>query len=106
MTQVEIRLDGRVYRIACEDGQEQRLVELAEIVDGHISAIIRQLGHVGHGRLLAMASLLITDELVNLRESADQATADVREEDREQAAETMERLAGRIEALAERLDQS
>ena len=33
MAQVDVSVNGQSYRIACEDGQEDRLVDLAAMVD-------------------------------------------------------------------------
>ncbi|WP_439515627.1 cell division protein ZapA [Oceanibaculum nanhaiense] len=63
MASVEVSINGRFYRIACEDGQEQRLIRLAGSVDEKVSSLVEQVGQVGDTRLLVMASLLIADEL-------------------------------------------
>ena len=68
MAQVEITINSKNYRIACEDGQESRIASLAAMVDSHVKDLVGQIGQIGDTRLLVMASLLIADELVDLRE--------------------------------------
>ena len=106
MAQVEIMVNGQSYRIACEDGQEQRLGELARMVDAHVGDLVEQVGQVGHTRLLVMASLLVADELVDLREAANEISEDGADKDSIRAIKAMSRVSGRLEAIAERLDQA
>ena len=44
MGQVDITVNGKAYRIACEDGEEQRLEDLAGVVDGHVQELVAQVG--------------------------------------------------------------
>jgi cell division protein ZapA len=67
MGQVAITLNDRTYRLVCDDGEEDRLVDLAQIVKGKIDALRADVGHVGDERLMLMAALLIADELVEAR---------------------------------------
>jgi cell division protein ZapA len=106
MAQVEIIINGQSYRIACEDGQEQRLGELARMVDAHVGDLVDQVGQVGHTRLLVMASLLVADELADLRESAGEMAADGDDSDSSHAIEAMGRASSRLETIADRLDQA
>ena len=63
MPQVGIVINGRSYRIACDDGQEEHLKELAQLVDKRVAELVATMGQVGDTRLLVMASLLVADEL-------------------------------------------
>jgi cell division protein ZapA len=67
MGQVLVNVNGRSYRFDCGDGEEARLNELAAIVKARIDALTQQYGHVGSERLMLMAALLITDELLDAR---------------------------------------
>ncbi|MDA9975911.1 cell division protein ZapA [Alphaproteobacteria bacterium] len=106
MAQVEIMVNGQSYRIACEDGQEQRLGDLARIVDAHVGDLVEQVGQVGHTRLLVMASLLVADELVDLQEAANEISEDGADIASMRAIEAISRVSGRLEAIADRLDQA
>jgi cell division protein ZapA len=65
MAQVGVRINGRQYQVACEDGQEAHLQKLAAYIDDRVSELVRDVGQVGDARLLVMASLLIADELAD-----------------------------------------
>lgn len=106
MAQVEITINSQSYRVACEDGQESRLGELARMVDAHVGDLVEQIGQVGQTRLLVMASLLVADELMELREAADESEADGDDGSGARVTEMMNRLSSRLEAIADRLDQA
>jgi len=63
MGQVTITLNGRSYRLRCGDGEEQRLIALADHVRGKLTVLVQQFGQAGEDRLLLMSALLIADEL-------------------------------------------
>jgi cell division protein ZapA len=65
--QVAITLNGRTYRLACQDGEEERLLALGNHVRGHVDRLTREFGQVGDDRLLAMVAILIADELFEAR---------------------------------------
>ena len=67
MGQVSITLNDRVYRLVCDDGEEDRLVELATYVKDKVAHLTAELGHAGDERLLLMAALMIADELWDAR---------------------------------------
>ena len=103
MAQVTVTIGGRAYDIACGEGEEERIVGLAAHVDGKVRALAGPSGHAGHPRLLAMASLLLADELWELRESA--AARPPAAENGDEAEKAAERRAASILALAERLER-
>jgi cell division protein ZapA len=63
MAQVSVTINGRHYRMACEDGQEEHLVSLARNLDGRITQLRANFGEIGDMRLTVMAALMIADEL-------------------------------------------
>jgi cell division protein ZapA len=65
MAQVSVRINGRHYQVACEDGQEAHLQKLAAYIDDRVAELVRDVGQVGDARLLVMAALLIADELAD-----------------------------------------
>ena len=62
MPLVNVMVNGRAYTIACDDGEEEHLRELAAIVDAKVREVLGSVGQVGDTRLLLMAALLIADE--------------------------------------------
>lgn len=64
MAQVNVTINGRNYRMACEDGQEDHLMRLAGDIDARIENLRGNFGEVGDSRLTVMAALTVADELV------------------------------------------
>ena len=67
MGQVSATVNGRTYRLSCEDGQEARLREIAEYISEKMRAVTAEFGQVGEDRVLLMAAIMISDELFDLR---------------------------------------
>ena len=117
MAQVTVTIAGRIYRMACGDGDEPRLERLAVVFDRKIDELRGTFGEIGDMRLHVMAALTIADELHETKErlgTIEGELAAVKQrlqagEERAQAsevyvAETLTRTAERIERLAKTLN--
>lgn len=67
MPLVNVMVNGRAYTIACDEGEEEHLKELAAHVDSKVRELLGSVGQVGDQRLLLMAAVLITDEFFDAR---------------------------------------
>ncbi len=63
MAQVNVRIAGRQYRMACSDGEEEHLKGLAARLDGKIDELRGSFGEIGDSRITVMAALTIADQL-------------------------------------------
>jgi len=63
MSQVSVTINGRQFRMACEDGQEGHLMNLARDLDTRIEGLRAKFGEIGDTRLTVMAALTIADSL-------------------------------------------
>lgn len=63
MAQVTVQIDGKAYRMACEEGQEDHLTDLASRFDRYVSHLRSQFGEIGDTRLTVMAGIMVMDEL-------------------------------------------
>lgn len=116
MTAVTIRVGGRDYRIACDDGQEEHLRLLGDEVDDRVRSLVFSMGSSpGESMALLMAALLMADEIVELKKENERIAAggalppppvdESRLRDMEAAmAATLEELAGRIEKIADHVE--
>lgn len=106
MGQVDVRINGRSYQIACDDGQEEHVRQLGEYVDKRVQELVSTVGQVGDARLLVMSSLMVADELSEaysaLQRRPGAAVMDSRLTD--SLADAIEALAGRIERIAASLE--
>jgi len=67
MATVTVNINGRNYRMACDDGQEEHLTRLANDLDQRIAQLRRDFGEIGDMRLTVMAALTLADELTEQR---------------------------------------
>jgi cell division protein ZapA len=63
--QATITINGRTYRLKCGDGEEERLLALAEIVRRRVDSLAGEFEAAGDGRLLLMTALMLADELMD-----------------------------------------
>jgi cell division protein ZapA len=91
MPQVSVTINGRQFRMACEDGEEAHLLRLAEDLDTRISRLRSRFGEIGDTRLTVMAALTISDEL---------------SEAKEQLQRLVNAAAERIETITRRLNET
>ena len=112
MAKVAVSINGRVFELACEEGQERQLRELARFFDRHVQDLHTKFGNVGEARLFIMAGLMIADQLsealaqiedikqdvASLRQAGNEMHGDA-ERIGESAISDIEGLAERIEGL-------
>jgi cell division protein ZapA len=119
MSHVTVTINGRAYRMACDEGQENHLVSLAERFDANVSQLKGAFGEIGDQRLTVMAGIMVVDELqemekrirsleadiATLKSSRDEALGHAYSSDRE-VAQQLNAAAERIESLARQLSQA
>jgi cell division protein ZapA len=105
MAQVSVTIDGRKYRLACNEGEETRLETLAGLIDGKIGEMRASFGEIGDQRLIVMAAIAVAD---NMAEARDEAEAERRrlaeaEARAQNIASSLDDLGQRLETIAARL---
>lgn len=63
MPEVNVEINGRKYRMACEEGQQGRLIALAERFNAQVESLKGAVGEIGDNRLTVMAGIAVLDEL-------------------------------------------
>lgn len=119
MPQVSVTINGRQFRMACENGEEARVTNLAANLDARIATLRARFGEIGDTRLTVMAALAVADELSEVKEKlsrlepelATLQDASVISADRAQATQAavvaaLNAAAERIEGLTRRLNQT
>lgn len=101
MAQVTITINAREYAVACEDGQEVRIIQLSRILDEKARLLTQGGGQVNENMLLAMVGLLLADELVELKKNngIPLQTPAQPQIDEKQIAEIDNLLTGKINSL-------
>ncbi len=109
MAQVEIKVNGREYRITCDDGQEERLQELAAYFDRYVSELSGELGQIGDARLMLLSALTVCDELfeAKMRASDLEGASEVLDPETAGAASrAIEAAVARVTDISERLEEA
>ncbi|MFC4623682.1 cell division protein ZapA [Daeguia caeni] len=116
MATVTVTIDGKSYRMACDEGQEEHLAGLAARFDQYVTHLKSSFGEIGDLRLTVMAGIMVMDELDelqkrlqrieneldSLRQARDEA---LNRADRNDAALTdlLSNIAVRLEQMAARI---
>jgi cell division protein ZapA len=109
MPLVNIMVNARAYTIACDEGEEDHLKQLAAHVDAKAREVLSSVGQVGDARMMLMAALLIADEHHEASRSAGSGSADKEglhlgaEQAESQAADFLESATKKLEDIAGRL---
>jgi cell division protein ZapA len=112
MNHINVTINGRQYRMACEEGQEARLLRLAESLESRVEALRGKFGEIGDGRLIVMAALTACDELLDASnhirslEEELEGLRDVRVAAVDRAKSTQTAVANALNAAAERIEKT
>jgi cell division protein ZapA len=119
MPEVNVEINGRKYRMACEDGQEQHLVALADRFNHSIEGLKASFGEIGDSRLTVMAGIAVLDDLIeaerriallqqdvdNLTRAGEALSAEM-EELELRYSRKMAETARKVEAIATAIDET
>jgi cell division protein ZapA len=116
MPLVNVMVNGRAYTIACDEGEEDHLKDLATQVDAKAREVLVAVGQVGDARMMLMAALLIADEHQEMRGRLEGSTKAVSSSSEEKqtlhlraeaaegaAADALEAASKKLEDIAARL---
>jgi cell division protein ZapA len=117
--EVNVEINGRKYRMACEEGQQGHLIGLAKRFDAQVEGLKGAVGEIGDNRLTVMAGIAVVDELAEAERriaELESQLAELSEAGQEIAAEletTEARFAQKLndaakalESVADTLDQT
>lgn len=119
MPEVNVEINGRKYRMACEEGQQAHLIGLAKRFDSHVDGLKGVVGEIGDNRLTVMAGIAVLDELVEAERriavlqqevaelaSAGQQLADEMDGMERRFAQRLGEAARRLEMVADAMDET
>lgn len=105
MAQVTVTINGRIYPVTCNEGEERRIEELSRYIDSKVKTFASELGQIGESRLLVLAALVLADELADAKAEAGRPrSSNGAGSDDEIVADGIENIAERIESIAARLE--
>ena len=119
MPEVNVEIDGKKYRMACEEGQEAHLMELAERFNRTVLGLKGSFGEIGDNRLVVMAGIAVLDELAAAEDRIEALKQDISdltsagrevtiesEELEQKFARRLNEAARKIEAIAQAIDET
>ena len=122
MAIVHIRVNGKEYDVACDDGQEEHLRLLADEVDDRVRAVAYGMGNPGENMALLLTALMMADEVIENKKEIQNIAAEMEtiktqitdeqktvQDDRMAEIETamavtLEEIAARIEKIASQVE--
>jgi cell division protein ZapA len=111
MAHVSVTINGRQFRMACDDGQEDHLLKLAAEVNEKVDQLKGAFGEIGDTRLTVMAAIMVADELADVRRRLKAAEAelgalrDARSLLAERAVERESGMAGALDEAAASIER-
>ena len=112
MSHINVTINGRQYRMACEEGQEVRVLSLAQGFESRIEGLRGKFGEIGDARLTVMAALTVCDELldadqrVRSLEQELEALRNVRTVAADHAKATQTAVANALNSAADRIEKT
>ncbi len=117
MAEITLKINHRGYSMYCDEGQEERLNELASYVDSRLRDIAAAGAATNESHLLVLTSLVLADEVFDMREELSllreklqsktgvqhSHTESAGNSEEEMIVEAIEYLANRIERISSRL---
>ncbi len=79
MPQVDIHIGGRVFAVACQEGEERYLHSAAAMLDNEAQSLSSQVGRMSEGQLLLMSGLMLADKTTGLEDKLRAAEAKIAE---------------------------
>lgn len=102
MGEVNLTINGRNFGVSCDDGQEQRVLDLGHFVDQKMKEIAKAGAANNESHLLVLTALMMADEIHDLRDNISTLGQQVHQSEAVQHDEVM--IAQAIDQMAERID--
>ena len=65
MTELEISIGGRIFSVACDSEEQEKVKEAAALINEEADSIQSQLGRLPESKMLLLSALMIADRLVD-----------------------------------------
>lgn len=111
MGQVSVTVNNRLYQVGCDDGEEDQVRRLSQMLDGRVKELAALVGQVGEARLLLMTALTLADDLEGAQRDIAAIKREIAAMRSEQGAaqadsDALMGLARRLEDIAARLEST
>ncbi len=96
-TVVEIIVNNQIYKISCEEGQEEHIQNLTKFINNELEKLVSSVGQIGEARLLLMTCLIIADKLKNESSLSNSLDHDF-------LLEALQKITHRVETVADKIN--
>lgn len=114
MSEVNIVINGRSFRIACDDGQEPRVIELGRLISDRVDELRAAGAGTNDSHLLVLTSLMMADELFDIKEQLKDALKSNKSSGKvedpsqksipeERMVKILDHLSGRLEGVTQKI---
>ena len=79
MANVNITFNGKEFLLSCDDGQEEHLIELSELLNNKFTNLKSQLGSIGENKLLLITSIKVMDEYFETKKKIEEKKKELNE---------------------------
>ena len=66
MTELEISIGGRIFSVACDNEEQEKVKQAAALINEEADSIQSQLGRLPESKMLLLSALMIADRLVDV----------------------------------------
>ena len=66
MTELEISIGGRIFLVACNNEEQEKVKEAAALINEEADSIQSQLGRLPESKMLLLSALMVADRLVDV----------------------------------------
>ena len=94
---IEISVNNQIYKISCEEGQEEHIKNLAKFINNEVEQLASTVGQIGEARLLLMTCLIIADKLKDSSSMSDSLDHDF-------LLEAIKKITHRVETVADKIN--
>ena len=70
MTELEISIGGRIFSVACDNEEQEKVKEAAAIISEEADSIQSQLGRLPEAKMLLLSALMIADRLIEVESNS------------------------------------
>jgi len=68
MAEVDIEIGGRIFKVACQDGEQPHLLSAASLLDNEATHLMNAAGRLPEPKMLLMAGLMLADKMAGQSE--------------------------------------
>ena len=111
MTELEISIGGRIFSVACDNEEQEKVKEAAALINEEADSIQSQLGRLPESKMLLLSALMIADRLVDVEteskvfkeKSEDLSDLKNKNQELEQHRNTLQSDYQKLESLVEKM---